>query len=208
MPYLLWSRLLVLCVVMTGLFAPDAAMAQEADPDETREAAIVARFMTVLEKSPKRGTALDKVYGFHVERGSLESLIKTYRDKATAGKGPDAASAWMIVGLMESLRGQDAASVDAFSKAEELDAANYLASYYLGQSQVLIGQPDKAAESLERAIQRKPSQADQLEIFQALGRVYQRAQKNDKALGVWSRLEKQFPNDARVQEQIATTLLE
>ena len=33
------------------------------------------------------------------------------------------------------------------------------------------------------------------------GRIYQRAQKNDKALEVWNRLEKQFPNDARVQEQ-------
>jgi tetratricopeptide (TPR) repeat protein len=167
-----------------------------------------SKFVTVLEKNPRRGTALDKVYGFYVERGTLDGFIKTYREKAAAAKGAPAASSWMIVGLMESLRGQDAASVEAFSKAEELDDKNYLSPYYLGQALVLVGQPDKAAEALERAIQRKPAPADQLEVFQTLGRVYQRAQKNDKALEVWNRLEKQFPNDARVQEQIATTLLE
>ena len=183
-------------------------VAQDADPEEAREKSIVDRFVTVLEKNPRRGTALDKVYGFHVERGSLNGLIKTYRGKTDTAKGTDAASAWMIVGLLESLRGQDAAAVDAFAKSEQLDPTSYLASYYLGLSQVLIGQPDKAAEALERATQRKPAQADQLDVFQALGRVYQRAQKSDKALEVWNRLEKQFPNDARVQEQIATTLLE
>lgn len=191
-----------------NLLTTTAAVAAETDAEEAREKGIVDKFVTVLEKNPRRGTALDKVYGFHVERGSLNGLIKTYRDKTATAKGTDAASTWMIVGLLESLRGQDAAAVAAFEKAEQLDPANYLASYYLGQSQVLIGQPDKAAEALERATQRKPAQADQLDIFQALGRVYQRAQKSDKALEVWNRLEKQFPNDPRVQEQIAITLLE
>lgn len=195
-------------MILLSLVALSPVWAQEPDPEEAREAAIAARFVTVLEKNPRRGTALDKVYGFHVERGSLDGLLKAYRDKATAAKGMDAASAWMIVGLLESLRGQDAAAVDAFSKAEATDPASYLASYYLGQSLVLVGHPDQAAEALERAIERKPAQVDQLDVFQTLGRVYQRAQKNDKALDVWNRLEKQFPNDARVQEQIATTLLE
>lgn len=204
-PRLRW--LFVLAWTM-GMMTSFPAIAQDSDPEEAREAAIIARFVTVLEKNPRRGTALDKVYGFHVERGSLDGLIKGYREKAEKTKGPEAASAWMIVGLMEALRGQDAVSVDAFEKAEQLDPANYLASYYLGQALVLIGQPDKAADALERSIKRKPAQADQLDIFQSLGRVYQRAQKNDKALEVWNRLEKQFPNDARVQEQIATTLLE
>ena len=201
-----WLRLFLTFAI--GLAVSSLSFAQEPDPEETREAGIIERFVTVLEKNPRRGTALDKIYGFHVERGTLDTLITTYHDKAQAAQGVAAAPAWMIVGLMESLRGNDAVSVEAFANAEKLDPASYLASYYLGQALVLVGQPDKAAEALERAAQRKPAQADQLEIFQALGRVYQRAQKNDKALEVWNRLEKQFPNDVRVQEQIATTLLE
>src|SRR4029079_10454480 len=51
-------------------------------------------------------------------------------------------------------------------------------------------------------------QADLLEIFQALGRVHQRAQRTQEALEVWNRLEKLFPGDPRVQEQIAVTLVE
>ncbi|MBS0202102.1 MAG: DUF1583 domain-containing protein [Planctomycetes bacterium] len=204
----LWYELLLLVPLTITVVVSALAFAQEPDPEETREAGIVARFVTVLEKNPRRGTALDKVYGFHVERGTLDTLIATYRETAEAAKGAAAGPGWMIVGLLESLRGQDAESVAAFAKAEQLAPANYLASYYLGQALVLVGQPDKAAEALERAAQRKPAPADQLEIFQALGRVYQRAQKNDKALEVWNRLEQQFPNDARVQEQIASTLLE
>ncbi len=79
-------------------------------------------------------------------------------------------------------------------------------SYYLGQALVLVGQPDAAAEAFERALTRKPARADLLDIYQALGRVHQRAHRNDKALAVWDRLEKAFPDDPRVQEQIAHAL--
>ena len=178
-------------------------------PDEdAREAAVVARFVAVLEKNPRRGTALDKVYAFQVEQGSLDKFIQSFRTKATATSEPSAASAAMIVGLLESLRGEEAAAAKAFETAERLAPENSLASYYLGQTLVLQGQPDKAIEAFERAIARQPARTDLLEMFQTLGRVHQRTARNEKALDVWNRLEQQFPNDERVQEQIATTLLE
>lgn len=200
-------RFIVACVTV-GLLAGSWLCADESDPEEIKEKSVTDRFVVVLEKNPRRGTALDKVYGYHVERGSLATLINGYREKGKSSQGAQAGSAWLIVGLLESLRGQDAVAVESFEQAEKLSSDNYLASYYLGQSLILVGQPDKAADALERAIERKPVQADLLDVYQALGRVYQRAQKSDKALGVWNRLEKQFPNDVRVQEQIATTLLE
>ena len=133
--------------------------------EDARELAILERFVAVLEKNPRKGTALDKVYAFHVERGSLDSLIAANRARAEkvegTAEGPrveakarEAASIWMIVGLLESLRGHEAAAITAYEKAESLDATNALASYYLGQTQVLAGQSDKAAESMERAIAR------------------------------------------------------
>jgi tetratricopeptide (TPR) repeat protein len=45
-----------------------------------------------------------------------------------------------------------------------------------------------------------------VKVFQELGRVHQRAQRSEKALEVWRRLEEQFPGDVRVGEQIAITL--
>ena len=180
--------------------------AQESDLEEARERNIMDRFLTILETNPRRGTTLDRIYGYHIERGTVDSLIKSYRER-TANQG-EAGKGWMIVGLLESLRGQDAASIHAFAQAEQLDPANWLAPYYRGQSLMLVGQPEQATVAFEAAILRKPPRADLLEVFEALGRVHQRAQRPEQAMLVWNRLETLFPNDARVQEQIATTLLD
>ncbi len=203
----------VAAILLAGLLAalpPQAGTAQPpaADPldEEFARQQIVARFVTVLERNPRRGTALDKIYGFHVENGSLEAFVKALHDRTA--KTPTDGIGWMILGLVEAQRGRDAAAALAFTKAKELRPADPVAAYYLGQSLVLVGQPDRAAEAFEEAIARKPPQADLLEIFQALGRVHQRAQRTAEALAVWTRLEKLFPNDPRVQEQIAQTLVE
>ena len=164
------------------------------------------RFLSLLEKNPRKGTALDRVYGYHVERGTLDDLIKSYRDRLA--KDPKDGTAAMILGLLEFQRGQDAAAVAALRQAESTRLDDPLPPYYLGQALVLVGQPEQAAEAFERALKRKPARNDLLEIFQALGRVYQRTQKAEQALAVWSRLEALFPDDPRVQEQIATAMAE
>jgi tetratricopeptide (TPR) repeat protein len=187
--------------------APSATVADTASSaEEQRERQAMERFLTLLEKAPRRGTALDRVHGYHVERGTLDSLLQTYRDRTT--KDPNDGAAWLLLGLLESQRGRDAAAVAALRKAEKSRPDDALPSYYLGQALVLVGQPDAAAEAFERAIARKPPRADLLEIFQALGRVHQRAHHDEQALAVWARLEKLFPDDARVQEQIAAALAE
>ena len=152
------------------------------------------RFLSLLEKNPRRGTALDRVYGYHVERGSLDVFIKSYEDRVA--KDPGDGTGWLILGLLEGQRGQDAAAVAALQKAEATRPNDCLPPYYLGQALVLVGQPEQAAAAFERALERKPPRNDLLEIFQALGRVYQRTQKNDQALQVWGRLETLFPDDA------------
>jgi tetratricopeptide (TPR) repeat protein len=183
-----------------------AIPAAEIDEETARQRQIIDRFMTVLEKNPRRGTALDRIYGFHIENGTIEAFVQDLRNRVEAK--PDDGTGWMVLGLVESQRGRDAAAVTALTKAKDLRQTDALAAYYLGQALVLVGQPDPAVAAFEEAIQRKPNQADLLEIFQALGRVHQRAQRTAEALAVWSRLEQLFPNDARVQEQIAVTLVE
>ncbi|HTU17039.1 MAG TPA: DUF1583 domain-containing protein [Gemmataceae bacterium] len=198
---------LALVILLAGWMAwPAAEKPETLTPEEQREQQIIKRFLTVLEKNPRRGTALDRIYGYRVERGNLDPLIRSYRQRAEKDATDGIAS--MVVGLLESQRGKDADAVAAFGQAEKRLPKNALASYYLGQALVMVGQPDAAAEAFERAIARKPGRTDLLDIFQALGRVYQRAQRSDKALTVWSRLEQLFPDDRRVQEQIASTLAE
>ena len=186
-------------------------LAQESESDELSEEEaksikIADRFFSILEKSPRRGTALERVYGHHVEFGTLDEFLSGLKNRVK--DNPEDGTGWMLLGMFEAHRGQDAEAVDAFFKAEKFLTEDALASYYLGQSQLLIGQPEKAVEAFERAIDRKPRRPDMLEIFRQLGRVHQRAQRTEEALKVWDRLEKLFPDDARVQEQIAITMVE
>jgi tetratricopeptide (TPR) repeat protein len=195
---------------LAGPPKPPAPPAESADedtsPEEARAKVAADSFRKVLENNPRRGTALDRLYGYHVERGTLDGLVRDYADRTK--KNAKDGIAWMVLGLLESQRSRDAAAVAAFKKAEENLPDSAMPSYYLGQSLVLVGQPEAAAEAYERALSRKPNRNDLLDIFQALGRVYQRSQQPEQALAVWNRLEKLFPGDVRVQEQIATTLVE
>ena len=173
--------------------AATRAVTSSEDPlaaEEVREARAQQRYLALLEKTPRRGTALDRVYGYHVERGSLDLFLKSLRDRTA--RAPDDGASWLILGLLEAQRGQDAAAVEALGKAEAARSGDPLPAYYLGQELVLIGQPERAAEAFERAISRRPQRNDLLEIFQALGRVYQRTQKANQALQVWNRLEAPF----------------
>ena len=199
-------------VLAAGLVPPQFAFAQNVEkpsaeketPEEIRARKINDRFFSLLKKRPRLGTALDRVYGFHVERGSLDAFTKELQQEAA--QKPGDGTPWMLLGMLELQRGRDSESVKAFRKAEPLRKDDPLASYYLGRSLILVGETEEAAAAFERAIERKPQRADALEIYQALGRIYQRSHKAEEALRVWNRLEAAFPDDARVQEQIATIL--
>lgn len=183
-----------------------SAAAAEATEDEAREQKVNDRYLQLLKRSPRKGTSLDRIYGFHVDRGTLDAYLKSLADEVAAGDPDGGAS--MILGMMEMRRGRDAASKNAFEKAEQLRPTDAIASWYLGQALIATGETYKAIEALERSISRDPAKADQLEIFQTLGRIYQRSQKTEQALDLWKRFEAAFPDDERVQEQIATTLIE
>ena len=184
----------------------NAYQADELSEDEAKQVQATERFLKVLEKSPRRGTALDRVYGHHVEFGSLDKFLEQLNQRVA--KDDKDTEAWMLLGLFESQRGTDAAAVEAFRKAATLRPQDPLAPYYLGQSLLRIGQSVEAVAAFEQALARKPTRNDLLEIFQQLGRVHQRAQRTDEALKVWQRLETLFPEDPRVLEQIAVTLAE
>jgi tetratricopeptide (TPR) repeat protein len=200
-----WASLL-LCLWVSAAGGQAPPPATEADAADRREQQAMERFLGLLERAPRRGVSLDRVYGYHVERGTLDGFIKGY--EARVAKAPEDGAGWMVLGLLESQRGRDAAAVTALRRAEAARPADPLPSYYLGQALVLVGQPEEAAAAFERALQRKPARNDLLEIFQALGRVFQRAQKTREAAAVWQRLEAIFPGDLRVQEQIAAALAE
>ncbi len=208
-----WALWAVFCIGSSQppiLFASPAPQLtsdeEELSDEEARQIKTAERFLDVLLKNPRYGTALDRVYGHHVEFGSLDAFLSSLKKRAESDA--DQGAVWMLLGMFESQRGSDAAAVEALQKADQLRPKDALASFYLGQAQLRIGQSEEAIAALERALTRQPARADLLEIFQTLGRMHQRAQRTEQAMEVWQRLEKLFPDDPRVLEQIAVTLAE
>ena len=193
-------------VIFVGSLYGQTPQTSGDESDEDKKERIAAeRFLDLLKKKPRLGTALDKVYGYHVSRGTLDALSANLESQAEKEKN---GNLWQVVGMFAMQRGQDSQAVAALEKAEALNPKEPLISYYLGKSLLLLGQIDSAASAMQRAIDNKPARADLLEISQDLGRIYQRTNRKDEALAVWKRLESTFPGDQQVQEEIASILAE
>ncbi len=150
-----WQVLLETLLPATLLRAAPPIIAETSDVDELseeemRQIKTAERFLSILERNPRRGTALDRVYGHHVEFGSLDTFLESLRERAE--ESTDDGAVWMLLGLFESQRGNDGAAADAFLKAEQLRPEDAMASYYMGQSQLRIGQSEEAVASFERGI--------------------------------------------------------
>ncbi|QDT02593.1 tetratricopeptide repeat protein [Rubripirellula lacrimiformis] len=185
---------------------PIIAQAPTGSSTESSKEQITAdRFLQVLMRRPRPGTALDRVYGFHVQNGSLDDLIESLTVP------PDADSAGqktMIRGLIQAQRGKSALAAEALATAETRLPKDAACSFYLGKSLLAIGETEKAAAAMQRAIDRGPARNEAVPIFTELGRIYGRAGQNEKALAVWTQLESMFPGDGRVGGQIARTQAE
>jgi predicted Zn-dependent protease len=229
------QRLFLFCVI--NLFSFCAILAQDVLPKlseaEQKEQKVIDRFWSLLEKSPRRGTSLDRVYGYYVDTGRTEELLK--RCRQLTEQSPDHAGSWLLLGLVLSRRNDEDATVEALKKAVSLDSADSLAPFYLGETYIAQGQLRDAAETLEIALQRsletakkesdtnintdtnrntntntntKTSSRDVLAILQTLGRVYERFGDQENSAKIWNKLEELFPGDRDILIRIAETLEE
>lgn len=196
--------------LFSGLNVPCyAAEDPPVSAEEERERITAERFLEVLLRRPNKGTALDRVFGFHIGRGDIDQVIDRLTSEAQRTEDADAAGRhWMVVGLLQLQRSEDAAAIGALAKAESQLPQNALAAYYHGQALLMVGQTDEAANAMQRAIDLKPTRQDYMKMAGQLGRLYQRAGKVDQALQIWEQLETSFPGDDGVRQQIARIMIE
>ena len=184
-------------------------LSAELTEEQKREQIAAERFLQLLVKRPSTGTALDRVFGYHVGRGDLGQVIDDLAQVAEAADDPVVAgNHWMVIGLLQLQRSEDAAAATALSKAEAELPDNPLAAYHHGQALLLVGRTDQAAAAMQRAIERDPPRRDYLTIASQLGRLYQRGGKVEEALRIWNRLEASFPGDEGVRQRVARVLME
>ncbi len=191
-------------ILLALLFAASFASAQ--DIPESREHVALQRYVELLERQPKFGTTFDRVYRHHLERGSVEAFVKTYRDRLDKDAADGAAA--MLVGLIELQRGREPAAVAVLKIADKHRATDPLASFYLGRALASTNDFDAAIAAFQRAIERQPAKVELLEITQTLAQTQQRADRKDDAAASWRQLEQLFPADVRVQERIANASVE
>ncbi len=190
------------CVALLAIVNwTNLAFTQQED-DEATQAATAKRFLQIVERNPQRGTALEKVFSYHLQMGTLDAFISELRQRTESD--PKDGVGWMLLGLFESQRRMDPAAILAFSQAEKTRSNDALPAYYRGQCLIRMGEPTQAADAFEIAIQRKPTRIILLEVFEQLGRTHLRQNRNDLAIDAWTRLEALFPNDLHVLEQIAS----
>ena len=190
---------------------PSEAELSEAElsEEEKREQLTAQRFLQVLLRRPNTGTSLDRVFGYHIGRGDLGELISSLRDTADATDDPDESGRhWMVVGLLQLQRGEDAEAITALEKAERQLKDNPLAAYYHGQALLLVGRNDDAGVAMQRALDLKPPRQEFLKIAGQLGRLYQRDGRTEDALAIWEQLEESFPGDDGVRQRIARVMME
>lgn len=197
-------RLLIVAIATIVLHS--STTTADEDQMEANAQRAYDRYLKLLQRSPKEGVSLDRVYGYHVDRGSLEDFLKTLKETSEA---PDAnGSSAMLLGLIESRRGQDNAARSSFEIAEARRPDDPMVSWYLGQSLQAIGETRLAAEAMERSLTKNVPRTIQERVYLKLGRIYQRDQQTEQAIDLWKRFERAFPNDDRVQEQIAAILID
>ena len=224
--YRLLLCVFTLLITLASMPVSHAVRADEVDEADAKVAA--ERFLTVLVKNPRFGTAFDRVYGFCIDRGSIATLKESLRAAANLpvelapADGTitremvtlelpatvDPGAACLLFGMIELRHSEADSASRVLKQAAELRPKDPVAHWYLAKALALGHKFDDAAAALEQAIASRPAKIDLLEIFKELARTHQRAQKADAALKVWERLEQAFPGDLRVKEQIAATLTE
>ncbi|MEL6108802.1 MAG: tetratricopeptide repeat protein, partial [Planctomycetota bacterium] len=190
----------LLAVLLTLSIGTRRGFTQSTDDESD---AVAEKYLEVLLSRPRVGTAVARVYTHHLQNDSLDELfarLQTDGDSEADGRRR------MVLGLIESHRGNHEQAIPHFEAATERLPDNALASFYLGQAHAALGHTDAATQSMRAAIDCGPARADALEIFTTLGQFLSQRGRKDDALKVWEQMEEHFPNDRRIGGRIAKAL--
>lgn len=201
------NRIVSICLtIAVGLGTAGVHAAQNDNDTQVAEDAIARRhaerFLDVLRRRPSFGTALQRVSDFHLERGTLDNLIRDLREDTKDDVD------LLIAGMLQVHRGHGEEAVGLLQKVEKQRSADPVASQALARAFRDAGDTKSAIAAFERAVERNPTKPDLRTVYQNLARLHQRAGFPERALGVWKQLESTFPQDRLIQEDVAARLQE
>ena len=185
-------RLAFPLLVAAGIAA--AAPADDAPPDKA------ARYLAALERRPVAGTSFDRLIDAWLEGSDLESLERFLRRRAEAA--PQSAAP-VLLGLLLSRQGDDAAALAAFRTATDARPEHTAAWAARAAAETRLRDFDAAIASLTKARAADKARPDaSLRIEESLGRLLARAGRRDEALALWQELITARPDDTSLLEDL------
>ncbi|MEZ6123461.1 MAG: tetratricopeptide repeat protein [Planctomycetaceae bacterium] len=164
------------------------------------------RYVQLLKRQPRKGTAFDRVYDFLVQHRQVDQFLTELQGSESAQ--PDDGSSAMVRGMLLQRNQQPTEAVVEFRQASSARPQDAFPEWYLAEVLLETGQPAAAAEAFEEALRRDPPTADRLKIYQQLGRLYLQTADREVQMDLWQRCERDFPDDIAVRRQIADILVE
>ena len=138
-----------------------------ADNEET----VVQRFVQILEKNPREGTTLDKVYGYYAVQGRLGELLERYEKLASCN--PDDATKRLLLGLLYEKSGKENDALKNYEIASKAAPNDFYVNYYQGRILLRRGSTADAEKYLKRAIESsQPQLSEYVDAAVALGKTY------------------------------------
>jgi len=200
----LWLGIILQASSYVGQAAPSEPAAVDAASPSDQFYELAERYWTIVTERPQRGTALDLWFQHYLDAGRLTELIN--RVEGFASNNPRAANAQLLLGLVRERQGKEAEAEQAYRQAERLAPKNYVPLLLRGSLLARQEHTAAAAETLTKAIQLDPPKAAFLDACKQLGRLQLRLGRREEALRTWSQLAATFPEDVRVQAELATLL--
>ena len=189
----------LLLILQTGLLVAVPAA------DDARDQKVYERYLSLLRRNPRQGTALTRVLNWHRDRSTLDAFKKDLQ-AAVQDRPADGAS-WMLLGLVAEEQSDVVSAAEAYRNAEKNRPEDHLAPWSLGRVLQKQRQNGAARDALERALKLKPSRTDASAIYQSLATLYGGA-STAEAAAFWRQFEEAFPDDPRVQEQLVESLIQ
>ncbi len=168
---------------------------------------VVERYEQLLARSPGKGTAFDKVYQHFFEGEGLEILTTRWTAKADAG-GPDAATYWLLLGILAERQGKAPEAIRLYQKAAGMKPADARIWSALGDAQASAGNFAEAIKALQKALASNPTRDLRPPLFRQLARSQQRAFDGEGALKTWQQFVAESPDDPFAIEEAADAMAE
>lgn len=164
------------------------------------------RYEEMLLRSPRLGTAWDRLIQEYATGQGLEALSTRWKEKAGSPANPY--PYMMLSGLLAQQRGREDEAKEWFRKASATNPSDPAPLRLLAGLQIQTGEAEKGVETIRRALKLSLSDEQKADLLKTLARTHQREMNTEQAVAAWMELAQTFPDDPFTLEEASEALMD